>query len=310
MRIAVVGAGGVGGYFGGRLAAAGADVSFLARGAQLAALRQIGVRIVSELGNVTVPVRAEASAEAIGPVDLVVISVKLWDTADVVKQIAPLVTPTTAVLSLQNGVAKDDIVRAAYGAERTIGALCYIGAIIERPGVIKHTGKLQKIIVGEFPGPSSQRVETFADLCRRAAIDVEISDDIERAIWEKFVFLVGFSGATTAIRAPIGPIRSNERARAFLGALFAEAVSVGRAHGVRLAEAFAADRLAFCDTLHPAFTSSMHGDLERGNRLEVPWIQGAVSQFGIQHSIATPTNGIVSDILSVYANGAPTPVQA
>lgn len=305
MRIAIVGAGGVGGYFGGRLAAAGADITFLARGAHLSAMRADGLRIESELGDARVSVRAEDDPAAIGPVDLVILAVKLWDTADAVRQIAPFVSAETAVLSLQNGVAKDDILRAAFGADRTIGALCYIGAVIAGPGVIKHSGTVQRIVVGEFDGLTSTRVEAFADLCRRAAIDVAVSSTIQRAIWEKFVFLVGLSGATSVIRQPIGPIRANARARAFLGSIFAEAIAVGRARGIGFAVDFAADRLAFCDTLPPAFTSSMHGDLERGNRLEVPWLQGAVSQFGREHAVATPANDFVDDVLAIYAEGAP-----
>jgi 2-dehydropantoate 2-reductase len=310
MRIAIVGAGGVGGYFGGRLAAGGADVAFLARGAHLAAMRADGLRIESELGNARVNVRAEDDPAAIGPVDLVIVAVKLWDTADTIRQIVPLVSPTTAVLSLQNGVIKDDILRAAFGADRTIGALCYIGALLARPGVIRQTGTAQRIIVGEFDGRTSARLEAFADLCRRAAIDVDVSGDIVRAIWEKFVFLVGLSGATTVIRQPIGPIRANARARAFLASLFAETIAVGRARGVEFDGDFAADRLAFCDTLPAAFTSSMHGDLQRANRLELPWLQGAVSQFGRDHAIATPANDFVSDVLAVYVDGAPAAASA
>lgn len=270
MRIAVVGAGGVGGYFGGRLADAGADVSFIARGAQLAALRSGGLRIESELGDVTVSVRAEADPKAVGPVDLVILAVKLWDTAEAVSQIAPLVGPATAVLSLQNGVTKDEVLRDAFGAARTVGALCYIGANIARPGVVKQVGTMQKIVVGEFDGKESERVDTFANLCRKAKIDVAVSSDIELAIWEKFVFLVGLSAVTTVIRQPIGPIRANERSRSLLSSIFAESVAVGRARGVHLSEGFAADRLAFCDTLPPTFTSSMHGDLERGDASKLP----------------------------------------
>ena len=305
MRIAIVGAGGVGGYFGGRLAAAGADVAFLARGAHLVALREDGLRIESGLGDARVSVRAEDDPAAIGPVDLVIVAVKLWDSADAMRQIAPLVSPDTAVLSLQNGVVKDDVLRASFGADRTIGALCYISAIIARPGVIKHTGTSQRIVVGEFGGRTSTRVEAFADLCRRAAIDVAVSANIERAIWKKFVFLVGVSGATSVIRQPIGPIRANARARTFLGSLFTETIAVGGARGIEFAADFADDRLAFCDTLSPAFSSSMHGDLERGNRLELPWLQGAVSQFGRDLAIATPANDFVVDVLAVYADGAP-----
>ncbi|HTW83357.1 MAG TPA: 2-dehydropantoate 2-reductase [Candidatus Sulfotelmatobacter sp.] len=300
-----MGSGGVGGYFGGRLAAAGADVTFIARGTQLEALRDQGLRIQSELGDLTIAVTVCEEPREAGPVDLVILSVKLWDTEAAITAIAPLMTDRTAVMSLQNGVTKDDALRAAFGSERVVGALCYIGAAIAEPGVIRHTGKLQRLVVGEYGGRSSERVAAFAELCRRAAIDVEVSTDIERAVWEKFVFLVGFSGATSVIRQPIGPIRGNAGARTFLAALFAETATVGRAGGVQLPDDFAENRLAFCDTLHPAFTSSMHGDLERGGRLEVPWLHGVVSDLGSRAGIPTPANDFVRNVLSVYVDGPP-----
>jgi len=305
MRIAVMGSGGVGGYFGGRLAAAGADVTFIARGAQFDAILKQGLRIQSELGDLAIVVPVCEEPRDAGPVDLVILSVKLWDTDGAIKAIAPLMTGQTAVLSFQNGVTKDDGLREAFGIERVVGALCYIGAAIAEPGVIRHTGKLQRIVVGEYGGRSSERVIAFAELCRRAGIDVEVSADIERAVWEKFVFLVGFSGATSVIRQPIGPIRSNPAARALLAALFAEAADVGRASGVQIPGDFAENRLAFCDTLHPAFTSSMHGDLERGGRLEIPWLHGVVSDLGSRVGIRTPANDFVRDVLSLYVDGPP-----
>ena len=175
------------------------------------------------------------------------------------------------------------MLRDAFGAPRTVGALCYIGANIARPGVVKQLGTIQRIVVGEFDGKESERVNTFANLCRKAKIDVAVSGDIELAIWEKFVFLVGLSGVTTVIRQPIGPIRANERSRALLSSIFTETVAVGRARGVRLSEGFAAGRLDFCDTLPPTFTSSMHGDLERAGAVSKRlWLQGVRSR-AIRH---------------------------
>lgn len=305
MRIAIVGAGGVGGYFGGSLAAAGADVTFVARGAHLEALRARGLRMLSDRDDRTVPVRATDAPGSIGPVDLVIVAVKLWDTEGALRSIAPLVSPRTAVLSLQNGVAKDDALREAFGADRVLGALCYIGATIVEPGVVKRTGALAKLVVGEFDGARTARLEEFAGLCRRAEIDVAESPDIARATWEKFVFLVGLSGATSVVRQPIGPIRANPRSRALLAALFGETVAVGRARGVGIDTAFASDRLAFCDTLDAAFTSSMSTDLARGNRLEAPWLQGVVSRLGAECGVPTPADDFVLDALAVYVDGAP-----
>jgi 2-dehydropantoate 2-reductase len=305
MRIAVIGAGGVGGYFGGRLAAAGSNVAFVARGAHRDAIRADGLRIVSPHGDAVVPVRAVDDPAEIGPVDVVIVAVKLWDTEAALARIGPLLGPNTAVISLQNGVAKDELLRAAVGPEHVVGGLCYIAAVIERPGVIRQTGTLQRMTVGEYGAPGSARLEAFAAACTAAGIEIAIAPDIERALWEKFVFLVGHSGSTCAIRQPVGVIRADPRARALLHALFRETVAVGRARGVNVDPGYADDRLAFADALPGAMTSSMHGDLERGNRLELPWLQGAVVEMGRATNVPTPANAFVLDVLSVYAGGAP-----
>lgn len=307
MRIAVIGAGGVGGYFGGRLAAAGSDVTFVARGAHRDAIRAAGLRIESPLGDAVVPVRVVGDPAEIGPVDVVIVAVKLWDTEAALARIGPLLGPGTAVMSLQNGVAKDDLLRAAAGAEHVVGGLCYIAAVIERPGVIRQTGTMQRLVVGEYGAPGSPRLDAFVAACRAAGIEAAVAPDVERALWEKFVFLVGLSGATCAIRQPVGVIRAEPRARAFLAALFGEAVAVGRARGVHLDPGYAQERLAFADTLPAAMTSSMHGDLERGNRLELPWLQGAVVDMGRAANVPTPANEFVLAALSVYAGGTPVP---
>ena len=305
MRVAVIGAGGVGGYFGGRLAAAGTDVTFVARGAHRDAIRTNGLRIESALGDALVDAKTVEDASQIGEVDLVIVAVKVWDTHAAAAMIAPLLHDETAVVSLQNGVSKDDTLREAVGTEHVVGGVCYIAAVIDRPGVIRHTGAIQRLIVGEFGGRVTPRVERFVAAFHAAGVDASLSDDIERATWEKFVFLVGLSGATSVIRQPIGPIRTDEHARGLLHELLRETVAVGRAHGVRLDPSYADDRLAFCDTLSPAMSSSMHGDLERGKRLELPWLQGAVVALGREAGVNTPANAFVRDALSVYVDGAP-----
>lgn len=310
MRIAVVGAGGVGGYFGARLAAAGGDVSFVARGAHLEAMRRDGLRIKSPLGDLTLeqPQTVER-IDALGDVDLVIVAVKLWDTETVAASLRPLVERGATVLSLQNGVHKDEILRQHLPAEAVIGGVCYIAAVIDEPGVIRHSGSLQGMVFGEYDGTRSARVQAFHDACIRAGIDARISESIERLIWEKFVFLVGLSGTTSAMRQPIGPIREHPRTRAFLLEVMREAAAVGRAKGVPLREDFADDRLTFADTLPATMTSSMHHDLQRGNRLELPWLSGGVAQFGEDTGIPTPCNRAVADILALYADGAPPPLE-
>jgi len=305
MRVAVIGAGGGGGYFGGRLAAAGPDVTFVARGAHAAAIRADGLRIESGSGDVVVKAKVVEDPTRIGPVDVVLVAVKLWDTESVARMLPPVLGSDTAVISLQNGASKDEILREAVGTDHAVGGLCYVAAVIERPGVIRHTGAMARVVIGEYDGRRSARVEAFAGACRDAGIDVAISDDIERAIWEKFVFLVGLSGATSVVRQPVGPIRADPHARELLHALLRETVDVGRARGVHLDPNYADDRLAFCDTLPATMTSSMQGDLERGNRIELPWLQGAVIEMGRDAGVTTPANGFVRDALSVYVEGAP-----
>jgi len=282
----------------------GCDVAFIARGKQLDAIRQRGLKVESTLGDLELPaLRATDDPADIGPVDLVLFSVKLWDTDAAAKAIAPLVGRDTAVLSLQNGVRKDDILRDVLGEGAVIGGVCYIAAQIAEAGVIRHSGTMQKVVFGEYDGARSRRSEAFLDACRRAGIDAEISADIRRTTWEKFVFLVGLSGATTCMRKSIGPIRENLQTRAFLRDTMAEVVAVGLAQGVHLAEDFADNRLAFCDSLPATMTSSMHNDLERGSRLEVDGLSGDVVDRGRAAGVPTPVNRAIHDILILHAAG-------
>ena len=304
MKIAIMGSGGVGGYFGARLAKAGADVSFIARGAHLAAMREHGLKVESALGDIHLPkVSVTDDPRTIGNVDLVLFSVKLRDTEAAAQSIKPLFGPDTGILSFQNGVQKDDILRGVFGDKPVMGGVAYIATAIGRPGVIKHTGTLQRLVFGEYDGRRSPRAESFLAACLKGGIDAQLSDDIRRQVWEKFVFLVALSGTTTTMRRPIGPIRANPQTRAFLLEIMREAVKVGRAHGVALPEDYAEQRLAFCDSLPEDMTSSMHHDLERGNPLEVQWLSGGVVQLGEKAGIPTPANRAVWDILALHAGG-------
>lgn len=306
MRIAVMGSGGVGGYFGARFALAGFEVRFVARGAHLAAIRENGLRVESALGDMHVASpQVTDDPRAAGPADIVLLGVKLWDTESAARALAPLVGPATAVVSFQNGVQKDEVLSRVLGHKSVMGGACYVAATIASPGVIRHLGTMQKLVFGEHDGSRSARAQAFLQACRDAGIDAEISDDIRRTIWEKFVFLVGLSGTTAAARQPIGAIRSNPQTRALLLDAMREAVSVGRAQGVGLAGDFAEERLAFCDSLPADMTSSMHNDLERGNRLEVQWLSGDVVARGRAAAIPTPVNRTIHDVLALYANGTP-----
>ncbi len=306
MKIAMMGSGGVGGFFGGRLAKAGCDVTFIARGAHLAALREQGLMLENEpQGNIHVPqVKATDDPAQVGPVDLVILSVKLWDTEAAAKQVAPMVGPDTAVLSLQNGVIKDEIMRRVFGDNAVMGGVCYVATHISKPGTIHQTGTMQRIVVGEYDGSVSKRVKDLHAALVQSGVTAELSTDVRRSIWEKYVFLVGLSATTTSMRRTLGPVRSNPQTRAFLQDLMAEVVAVGRAHGVALTDEFAGSRMAFADSLPADMTSSMHHDLEKGNRLEVDWLSGGVVKLGKEKGVPTPCNRAVCDILALRSGAA------
>ncbi len=308
MRIAVIGSGGLGGYFGARLAQGGADVRFLARGAHLAAMRADGLAIEGGPEVIRVaPVRASDDPADLGVADFVLLAVKLWDTETVLEQIKPVVGAGTTLISFQNGVLKDEALRTAYGPAQIMGGVGYVATALDRPGVIRQTGPMQRLIFGEFDGHRSVRAEAFLDACLNGGINAELSTNILREIWEKYVFLVGLSGTTTAMRSVIGPIRENPQTRAFLLDVMREVVAVGNAHGVDLAADYAERRLALADDVAHDMTSSMHHDLQRGRPLEIRWLSGGVVHLGNAKGVATPLNRAIADMLALYEAGAPAP---
>jgi len=306
MRIVIMGAGGLGGYFGARLGAAGNDVAFVARGAHLAAIRQDGLRVTSARGDLHLRnVMATDDPSTLAPADVVIIGVKLWDTEAAAKAVKPLVRPGAAVVSFQNGVSKDEVLAGVLGREAIIGGVAQIGVVIASPGVIAHTGTMAKLTFGELDNRRSARIEALLSACTGACIDAEIAEDINLAIWQKFAFLVGMSAVTSTMRSTIGPIRANPQARGFLLDVVREVVAVGRAIGVALVEDYAEQRLAMIDGLPAEMTASMQGDLARGNRLELPWLSGAVVEMGAKVGVPTPLNRAVRDVLALYVNGTP-----
>jgi 2-dehydropantoate 2-reductase len=306
MRIAIMGSGGLGGYFGARLVKGGAaEVHFIARGAHLEAMRRQGLRIEGPEPFEIRPVQATADPREVGPVDLVMLCVKLWDTEAAIAQVRPMIGPETAIVSFQNGVLKDRTLRAAFDERRIMGGVGYVATTIEAPGVIRQTGPMQRLVFGEFDGSRSPRGEALLAACLAGGINAELSTEILREIWQKYVFLVGLSGCTTAMRSTVGPIRSNPQTRAFLLDVMREVVAVGRAHGVPLAEDYAQVRLRLADDVSPDMTSSMHHDLQRGNRLELRWLSGGVIELGAAKGVPTPLNRAIADILALYADGSP-----
>jgi 2-dehydropantoate 2-reductase len=229
----------------------------------------------------------------------------LWDTATLLPALKPLIGPDTAVLSLQNGVLKDDDLRAAFGPEHVIGGVAYVATHVKSPGIILQNGPMQKLIIGEYGGKESARIEALNALALQAGMQSAISEDIERTLWEKFVFLVGLSATTALLRQPMGAIRANPVTRAFLRDIMRETVAVGRARGVALPPDYADERLAFADTVPATMAASMSHDLSRRNRLELDWLSGAVVTLGLRHNVPTPMNRAVVAGLEPYKNGAP-----
>jgi 2-dehydropantoate 2-reductase len=303
MRIAVIGADGLGGYFGARLCKGGADVHFIARGVHLQAMRSDGLRVEGPEPMHVPKVNATDNPAEVGVVDFVMLCVKLWDTEDALKQVRPLVGTGTTLISFQNGVLKDQYLRAAYDESQIMGGVGYVATTIDRPGVIRQTGPMQRLLFGEFDGSRSSRAQALLDACLAGGIKAELSTSIVREIWQKYVFLVGLSGTTTTIRKPIGPIRENAQTRAFLLDVMREVVAVGRSYGVDLPEDYAELRLKLADEVAYEMTSSMHHDLERGNRLEVRWLSGGVVELGQPKGVPTPLNRAIADILALNASG-------
>ena len=303
MKIVMMGSGGFGGYFGAKLAAGGADVHFVARGAHLDAMRSHGLTIEGPTPLRLPKVQATDDPSSIGPADFVLLAVKLWDTAAAIEQIKPLIGRDTAVISFQNGVLKDRYLLDAFGAPYVMGGVGYVATAIDRPGLIRQTGPMQRLLFGEFDSTMSDRGQRLLDACLKGGIAAQLSPDIRREIWQKYVFIVGLSGTTTTTRKTIGPIRENPQTRAFLRDVMREVVAVGRAHRIDLPSDYAEQRLALVDDVAYDMTSSMHHDLERGNRLEVRWLSGGVVELGQAVGVPAPLNRAIADILALHASG-------
>jgi 2-dehydropantoate 2-reductase len=304
MRILVMGAGGVGAYFGALYAKAGHEVTFVARGAHLAALRAHGLTIDSAVAPAHLTVRATDEPASAGKVDVVMFCTKLWDVASAAAQIAPVLGRDGIVIPFQNGVDSPAILRSVLGAARVAGGVAQIGATIKAPGVIAHTGTMARLRVGAFDAAQAGAVQAFAAAGRAAGIDIEAVDDIERELWTKFVFLVALSGVTSLARQPIGVIRTDPELRATIEASMRETVAVACADGIVFGDDFVARQMQFTDGLPAEMRSSMLNDLAAGNRLEAPWLAGAVARMAQAAGIPAPVNATIYAALKPYVNGA------
>lgn len=305
MRIGVMAAGAVGGYFGGRLAAAGHDVTFFARSSNLAALRDKGLTLESTAGDLHLPkVNATDDPKSVGPVDIVMFAVKLWDTEQAAELARPIVGPDTRVITFQNGVDSVDRLTPILGGN-VIGGTAQIASVISAPGVISHTSSFAILRCGRPGGQADEKLSAFVDAGKAAGLDISVSRDIDVDLWKKFVFLVGLADMTAATRLPIGAWRDDPAARAMVLKVMQEVVAVGQAKGVAIKDEFAEERLAFIDKNPPGFKASMAHDLERGNRLELDWLAGRVVALGRELGVPTPMNEAVFALLSPYRMGRP-----
>lgn len=305
MRIAVIGTGGVGGYFGGRLAQAGHEVAFLARGKHLAALRSRGLVIESGAGNATVAGATFTDDIAAMPAcDVAMFCVKLWDVGSAAAQLKPLLAKGGVAVPFQNGVDAPDILRREIGDDRVLGGIAYVAATIREPGVIAHTGAMARLVVGAFDERTAPAAQAFRDACAQAGVQCDVSPDVRRALWEKFCMLSAMSGCTSMARQPVGVIRSDPDLRAAFEAAVAEAAAIGRARGVALADDYVARQLAFLDGLPAEMRSSMQNDLAAGNRLEAPWLSGAVVRMARESGLAAPVSATLYAAVKPYLSGS------
>jgi len=290
MRIGVFGSGGVGGYFGGRLAQAGEDVRFVARGAHLAAMLEHGLRVTSIAGDFVVrPVHVSHDPAALGEVDVVLLAVKAWQIAEAAEASRPMLGAATFVVPLENGIEAPDTLAAALGRNRVLGGLCRIIAWVEGPGHIRHAGVPPSVTFGELDAPGSPRAEALrAAFARARGVRAEIALDIRAAMWEKFLFIAAVSGVGTLTRAPVGIIRSQPETRELLTQALTEIHAVALAQGIALPADAVKATLAFVDSLPADGTMSMQRDVIEGRPSELEAQIGAVVRLGEASGVPVP----------------------
>lgn len=303
MRIAALATGGVGGYFGARLAAAGHDVTFIARGAHLEAIRKNGLKVESVLGDLHLPrVNVTPDTASVGPVDIVLFAVKLWDTEKAGELAKPMVGPNTRLITFQNGVDSVERLQPILG-NAVVGGVTYIATVIEHPGVIKQTSAFARVRFGRPDGAPDAVLDAFVKAGKEAGIDIALSEDIQVERWKKFISLVTMSAATASTRLSIGHVVADADARAFFLKVMQEVVAVARAKGVKLPADMAEQGEKFLDAAPFGMKASMAHDLERGNRIELDWLSGKVSALGREIGVPTPANDAVYAILKLHRMG-------
>ncbi|MBG05407.1 MAG: 2-dehydropantoate 2-reductase [Rhodospirillaceae bacterium] len=305
MKFAILGAGAVGGYFGARLAEAGEDVTFMARGAHLEAIRSTGLRIESENGDAHIhPAQASEDPAEVGPVDYVLFAVKLFQTEETAEFAKPLVGPNTTLVALQNGVECANVLSAVHGKEKVLNGTSYIAAVIAEPGLIRQTGTFASFAFGEQDGTMSDRGQRLKEAADKAGLNPTYSSNVESLVWMKFLLIATMSSITTSTRKPIGELRDDPDIRPVIVASLEESIAVGRAMGVDLPEDAMEQQLKRIADFPAAMVASMYHDLHANKPTELEWMSGAVRRFGKQCGIPTPTHDAFYAILKPYRDGA------
>jgi 2-dehydropantoate 2-reductase len=299
-------AGAVGAYFGGRMAAAGHDVALIARRANLEALRRDGLKIESVHGDVHLKnVNATSDPKDVGPVDIVLFAVKLWDTEGAAELAKPLVGPDTRVITLQNGVDSYERVSGVLGKDQTVGGTAYIASVLGGPGVVRHTSKFATLRCGRIDGKPDAKLAAFAEAAKAANVDVQLQDDMNRERWQKFIFLSSLAGANCMTRQPLGKVLADPDTRAFYRKLMEECLAVGQKSGAKVPNDWIEDRMTFSENAPPGMKASMFHDLEAGNRLELDWLTGKVVSLGKELGVPTPASEAVYAAVKLYRMGTP-----
>ncbi|MGQ0583500.1 MAG: 2-dehydropantoate 2-reductase [Reyranella sp.] len=307
MRIAIVGAGGIGGGYGAALATSGVDVTFIARGAHLAAIKSRGLKVEGGRGETHVmPAQATDDPATVGQVDVVLFCVKLWDVESAGQQIKPMVGKDTAVIALQNGIDAHERLIPILGQQAVMPGVANISATIAGPGVIRQTGTVMRMVFGEIDGARSPRGQALAAACAKAGIDGVFSEAILTELWMKFILLASNAGMMALARLPIGNLRDDGDIAPYFIAAYEEVAAVGRASGIAL-PADAVERTLNFNRNAPAhLMASMGADLLRGNRIELPWLSGKVIELGARHGVPTPTHAFLYAMLKPYIMGTPS----
>jgi len=298
MRIAVFGTGGVGGYFGGRLAHAGEDITFIARGAHLRAIVANGLKVDSPTGDFTIyPAKATDDLNEVAAVDLLIVGVKAWQVPEAARTMKPLVGAKTTVIPLQNGVEAVPQLLAEFGAGSVIGGLCRIVSFVVEPGHIRHAGFTPSLIIGELDNRRTDRIMSIYELFRRAGLEITIAADIEVALWMKFLFIASFSGVGAVANAPAGVLRSDPKWRAQMLAAMQEIYKLAHARGISLPADSVANVMATVDGLSEDATSSMQRDIIAGKPSELESQTGAVVRMAQESSVDVPTHALIYQTL-------------